>query len=49
MSFVNDALMITRKMEEKIEELKCYFNTKMSEQKENLTKVFKNVLNDLLK
>ena len=39
--------MITRKMEEKFEELKCYFNAKMSEQEENLTKVFNNVLNDL--
>ena len=38
--------MITRKMGEKIEELKCYFNTKMSEQEENLTKVFNNVLSD---
>ena len=40
--------MITRKMEEKIEEQKCCFNAKMSEQEENLTKVF-NVLNDLQK
>ena len=39
--------MITRKMEEKFEELKCYFNAKMSEQEENLTKVLNNVLNDL--
>ena len=38
--------MITRKMAEKFEELKCYFNAKMSE---NLTKVFNNVLNDLRK
>ena len=38
--------MITRKMEEKFEELKCYFNAKMSEQEENLMKVF-NVSNDL--
>ena len=35
-------------MEEKFEELKCYFNAKMSEGEENLTKVF-NVLNDLQK
>ena len=34
-------------MEEKFEELKCYFNAKISEQEENLTKVFNNVLNDL--
>ena len=38
--------MITRKMEGKFDELKCYINAKMSEQDENLTKVF-NVLNDL--
>ena len=38
--------MITRKMEEKFEELKCYFHAKMSEQEENLTTGF-NVLNDL--
>ena len=38
--------MITRKMEEKFEELKCYFNAKMSEQEENLMKVF-NASNDL--
>ena len=41
--------MITRKMEEKLEELKCYFNAKISEKEENLTKVFNNVLNDLRK
>ena len=35
-------------MEETFEEVKCYFNTKMWEQEENLTKVF-NVLNDLQK
>ena len=34
-------------MEGKCDELKCYFNAKMSEQEENLTKVFNNVLNDL--
>ena len=39
--------MITRKMEEQFEELKCYFNAKMSEQEENMTKVFNNVLNHL--
>ena len=47
--FFEHRLMITRKMEEKFEELKCYFTAKMSEQEENLTKVFNNVLNDLLK
>ena len=36
-------------MEKKFEELKCYFTAKMSEQEENLTKVFNNVLNDLRK
>ena len=41
--------MITRKMEEKFDELKCYFTAKMSEQEENLTEVFNNVLNDLRK
>ena len=41
--------MITRKMEEKFEELKCYFTAKMSEQEENLTKVSNNILNDLRK
>ena len=35
-------------MEEKIEEQKCCFNAKMSEQGENLTEVF-NILNDLQK
>ena len=34
-------------MEENFEELKCYCNAKMSEQGENLTKVFNDVLNDL--
>ena len=33
-------------MEEKFEELKCYFNVKMSEQEEDLTKVLNNLLND---
>ena len=41
--------MITWKMEEKFEQQKCCFNAKMSEQEENLTKVFNNVLNDLRK
>ena len=36
-------------MEEKFEELKCYFTAKMSEQEENLTKVSNNILNDLRK
>ena len=33
-------------MEEKFEELKCYFNVKMSEQEEDLTKVLNNLLID---
>ena len=37
--------MITRKLEEKFEELKCYFKAKMSEREENLTKVSNNVIN----
>ena len=36
-------------MEGKLEALKCYFIAKMSEQEENVTKVFNNVLNDLRK
>ena len=39
--------MISKKMEEKFEGSKCYFNAKISEHVENLTKVFNNVLNDL--
>ena len=34
-------------MEETFEELRCYFNAKVIEQGENLTKVFNDVLNDL--
>ena len=34
-------------MEETFEELRCYFNAKVTEQGENLTKVFNDVLNDL--
>ena len=30
--------MITGRMEDKLEELKCYFNTKFNEQEESLTK-----------
>ena len=41
--------MIPKEMEEKFEKLKRYFTTKMSEQQENLMKVFNNVLNDLRK
>ena len=38
--------MITRRMEEKFQELKCYFNAKMSEQGEDLTKILNNLLID---
>ena len=41
--------MITRKMEENFEELKCYFKIKMPKHEENLTKVFSNFLKDLRK
>ena len=41
--------MITRKMEEKLDELKRYFNTKLTEQEENLTAVFNNLLNNFRK
>ena len=34
-------------MEEKLEELKYFFNATMSEQEENLMKVFNNILDDL--
>ena len=40
--------MITRKMEDKLEELKSYFNTKFSEQEESLTQTF-NIIADLKK
>ena len=46
---MNDVLMITRNMEEILEKLKCYLNTKVWEQEENLSKVFNTVLNDLRK
>ena len=41
--------MITKKMEEKFEELKRYFNTKMLKQEESLMKILNNILNDLRK
>ena len=40
--------MITRRMEDKLEELKSYFNTKFSEQEESLTQRF-NIIADLKK
>ena len=41
--------MITRRMEDKFEELKSYFNTKFNEQEESLTKTFNNIIADLKK
>ena len=38
--------MFTRRMEGKFQELKCYFNAKMSEQGEDLTKILNNLLID---
>ena len=39
--------MITRKMEDKIEELKNYFNEKLSSQEQSLTYTFNALINDL--
>ena len=39
--------MITRRMEDELEELKSYFNTKFNEQEESLTKTFNNIIADL--
>ena len=41
--------MITRRIEDKLEELKSYFNTKFNEQEESLTKTFNNIIADLKK
>ena len=41
--------MITRRMEDKLEELKSYVNTKFSEQEESLTQAFNNIIADLKK
>ena len=41
--------MIARRMEDKLEELKSYFNTKFNEQEESLTKTFNNIIADLKK
>ena len=41
--------MITRRMKDKLEELKSYFNTKFSKHEENLTKTFNNFAADLKK
>ena len=40
--------MTTRRMEDKLEELKSYFNTKFSKQEESLTQTF-NIIADLKK
>ena len=36
--------MITRRMEDKLEELKSYFNTKFNEPEESLIKTFNNII-----
>ena len=41
--------MITRRMEDKLEELKSYFNTKFNGQEESLTKTFNNLIAHLKK
>ena len=41
--------MITRRMEDKLEELKSYFNTRFSEQEESLTQTFNDIIADLKK
>ena len=41
--------MITRRMDDKLGELKAYFNTKFNEQEEKLTRTFNNIIDDLKK
>ena len=41
--------MLTRKMENKIEELKSFFNSKLQQQEEALTKIFHALIADLKK
>ena len=41
--------MTTRRMENKLEELKSYFNTNFNEEKESLTKTFSNIIANLKK
>ena len=41
--------MMTRRMEDKLEDLKPYFNTKFNEQEESLTKTFNNIIADFKK
>ena len=39
--------MISRRMDDKLEELKAYFSSKFSEQEDTLTKTFNNIIDDL--
>ena len=41
--------MITRRMEDQLEELKSYFNTKFNKLEESWTKTFNNIVADLKK
>ena len=41
--------MLTRKIEDKFEELKSYFNDKLVQQEERITKTFNDLINDLKK
>ena len=41
--------MITRRMDDKLEALKSYFDTKFNKQEEGLTKTFNNIIADLKK
>ena len=41
--------MITRRMGDKLEDLKTYFDTKFNEQEEIRTKTFNNIITDLKK
>ena len=41
--------MLTRRMDDKLEELKAYFNSKFNRQEEKLTKTFNNIIDDLKK
>ena len=41
--------MITRRMGDKLEELKVYFNTKFNEQEAKLTRTFNDIIDDLKK
>ena len=41
--------MISRRMDDKLEELKAYFSSKFSEQEDTLTKTFNNIIDDLKK